>query len=410
MTRRIERALWLAALALAPAARAEVVDRIVLRVNGEIATLMDYEQRKQDRIDQIAQAPDLSLEDRRKLVGEAGKTTMKEIFDELLVLSRARQLHIEVAPAQVDRAVENSKRRFGIEDDADFVQALAQSGLTMEEFRRRMGRSILLNSVFEREVQDKVKVDDEAVARYWHDHATEFARAEGRRIEEVVVRDDAGLTPEAQRALADAVAAQAATGAPLADVAREAGGGDAAATVIDHGWVEAGTLAPELEQAAWALAAGGVSAPVAGRGGLHVLRVAEIRAAAPRPFDEVREEIRARIGQEKVDQRLSQFLAEQAASAYVVENLPPDAAGYREAVAGASDPLREMLRGAGAAAATPAQPGVAAPAGETAPASAPPAAAPPATAPAPAPAQSTPPPPSESAPPPPSDPPPARGI
>lgn len=406
--------LWLVLLSLASVARAEVVDRVVLRVNGEIATLVDYEQRKNDRVEQITHAAELSIDDRRKLVAEAGRATMKELFEELLVLSRAHQLHVEVTPAQVDRAVDNSKRRFGIESDADFEQALAQSGLTLAEYRQRASRSLLLNTVFEREVQDKAQIDDEAVARYWHDHASEFRTADARRVEEVVVRDDAGLAADARSALAAAIAGRAAAGAPLAEAARDAGGGDAVSAPIEHGWIEAGTLAAELERAIWSLPAGGVSAPVAGRGGLHVLRVLEVRAPAPRPLDEVKEEIRARLGEEKFQQRLKEFLAEQAANAYVIESLPEDAVGYREAAVGSSDPLRELLRGAGAAA-----PRVTVPAAGAAPeANAPPPAGTGASAPAettpppgtgapPAPAETTPPPADAPAPPAPAPPPPA---
>ena len=352
MRRRAEGALLLLALAAAPAARAEVADRIVLRVNGEIATLVEYEQRKRDRVEQIAQS-EIDLAERRRLVEEAGRSTMKEIFEELLVLSRARQLHLEVTPAQIDRAVESSRQRFGIETEAEFQQAIAQSGFTPEDFRRRMAKNLLFNQVFEREVQSQIKVDDEAVARYWNEHPEEFLLPEARRIEEIVVREDSLADEAARRALASDLAARAAQLGSLAEAATAAAAGDAVSAVIDHGWVEAGTLAAELEQAAWATPAGGVSQPVAARGGLHVLRVVEIRAAAPRPLDEVRERIHAKLNQERFDERLKVFLAELADEAYVVESLPADAVGYRSSSASAVDPLRELMRGAAASAAAP---------------------------------------------------------
>src|SRR5690606_10712631 len=118
----LRRAL-LAALLVAPgplAAQAidsELVNRIVLRVDDQIATLADWEHRKADRIEQIAAVDGISLDERRKLTEEAGRATMKEIFEELLVLSRARQLHLEASPAEIDRAIDNAKRSFGIEDD-----------------------------------------------------------------------------------------------------------------------------------------------------------------------------------------------------------------------------------------------------------------------------------------------------
>jgi hypothetical protein len=115
-----------------------------------------------------------------------------------------------------------------------------------------------------------------------------------------------------------------------------------------------------------------VTEPVAARGGLHVLRVAEVRPAAPRPLDEVRERIGAKLRQERFDARLRSFLAELGDKAYVIENLPADAAGYRSSEASAADPLRELMRGAAADAGAPAPPSEAAPEPESPPPAAPP--------------------------------------
>ncbi len=349
MTRSAERpfalALTLSLVAVsAPAVGAEVINRVVLRVNSEIATLADFEERRNLRIEQIA-AAELPIEERRRLVGEAGKTTMKEIFDELLILSRARQLHLDATPAQIERAIDSTKRRMGLESDEQFERALAESGMTVAVFRERTARTLMFNEVMEREVQGKIEIEDEDVARFLREHAAEFVRPEQRRVEEVVVRADSALTSEARRALAEAIAGTAANGT-LAEATAAASGGDSVSAPIEHGWIGRGTLAPALEQAVWALPAAGVGVAVDARGGVHVLKVLEIRPAEAKPIGEVEQEIRARIGQERFELRTREFLEEQARAAYVVEDIPAEAAGYRAVVAGATDPLRELLRAA----------------------------------------------------------------
>ena len=339
----------LAVLAAGAGAALEPVDRIVLRVNSEIATLAEYEGRKAVRVDQVAAASDLDVATRRHLVAEAGRVTMKELFEELLVLSRAQQLHMEISPAQLDRATDNAKQRFGIETDEQFEAALAQQGLTPESFRDRMARTLLFNQVVEREVQSKIVIEDDEVARYWQSHHDEFRRLERRRLEEVVVREEAALSVEERLALARDIAARAGGGVPLAEAAlaaaAAAGSADAVTGVIDHGWIEQGELAGALDSAAFGLVAPGVAEPVPGRGGLHVVRVAEIEPEAQRPLAEVEEQIRNRLGQERFETRTREFLDEQAALAYIVESLPDDAVGYRTAATGTTDPLRALLEG-----------------------------------------------------------------
>lgn len=346
-SRRAAGAFAMAGALVALAAFAEEVNRVVLRVNGEIATLQDWRDRRQGRIDQISAAEGLPLTERRQLIADAGRAAMKEIFEELLVLSRARQLRIEASPAQVDRAAANARERFGITSEEEFERALAENGLTPAGFRERMARTIVFNQVLDREVQSKVAVSDEEAARYWREHPDEFRVGEQRRVEEVIVLDGSPLDAGGREALGRDIAARAAAGATLAEAIAAAGASEGAVSdVVDLGWVERGALAAELDAAVFALAAPGTGGPVPGRGGLHVLRVVEIRPASVRPIEEVREQIVARLSGERFEAATRSFLESQAAVAYVVENLPEDAVGYREAASGAADPLLELMRGA----------------------------------------------------------------
>jgi len=319
-----------ALLAAAPAPAAEPVNRVVLRVNGEIATLADYQARKEARLQQIGEAQGLSTEERRRYAADAGKATMREIFDELLVLSRGRQLRYGPTSAKIDAAVDSTRKRMGLDDPAQFEAALAQSGLTLAAFRERMEQNLTFNETMEREVQSKVKVEDDVLLRLYRDNAARYKSAERRRVEELVVREDSGKTAEERRALAEELAKAIAGGESMAAAIERLGGG-AVAGPIDLGWVVAGELAGALDQAVWHLGAGQVSAAVEGRGGVHVLRVAEVDAAKSRPFDEVKDEIRAEEGQRRYEKAAREFLAELERTAYVVENVPEEAAGYREA-------------------------------------------------------------------------------
>ncbi|HSM13522.1 MAG TPA: peptidyl-prolyl cis-trans isomerase [Thermoanaerobaculia bacterium] len=363
---RIADRLALASLLLplaAPLPAAELVNQMVLRVNGEIATLAEYQERRDARIEQISQASNLSLDERRRLVGEAGRRTMREMFEELLVLSRAQQLRLSVTPAQIDQAIEAQKQRFGLEDREEFERALAQSGFTLAEFRKQLGRTLLLNEVLDREVRSQVAVGEEELLRYWKEHPEEFRRPEQRRIEELIVREDSGLSAAEREALAATLAEQVASGGDLAAIAEAAPEGVLAGPIV-HGWVERGSLVPALEEVAWDLEAGESSAPIEARGGLHVLRVAEIQPASTRPLDEVEASIRGRLGQERYDQRVRELVAELERSAYVFENLPEEAVGYRAAGLAAADPLRDLMRGPAPVAAEP-QPAAAEAGGES---------------------------------------------
>ena len=66
-------------LALSPALHAEVLNRIVLRINDRIATLLDYRQRREDMTQEILRR-EQDPEERQRLLGQAGELVFADMF------------------------------------------------------------------------------------------------------------------------------------------------------------------------------------------------------------------------------------------------------------------------------------------------------------------------------------------
>jgi len=127
----------------------------------------------------------------------------------------------------------------------------------------------------------------------------------------------------------------------LAEVAAAGAAAGRTSDVIDVGWVEAGHLAPELDEVAWQLAVGETSQPVEGRGGLHILQLEERREARLRPFEEVRELILRQERQRRTAQRYVHYIRELEGRAFIEMNLPPEAAGFTGLGPLGDEPLAE---------------------------------------------------------------------
>lgn len=316
---------------------AEELNTIILRVNDEITTLFDYRERKEARERAIAES-DLSSEERRTLIADAGKATMREILDEMLLLSRARQLIIEPSKSELDEAMDATRTRMNLTTEAAFANALKSSGMTLEDFRERTSRSIRVNAVIQREVRAKVEVDDEWLQRTYRERQEEFRIPAKAKVQEIVIPAEK-LSGDKAREVAEAMRSALAAGESMADVVARLGGGDATGPV-DLGWVEAGELAPALEAAVAGLVAGGVSSPVEARGGLHLLQVLERTESTIRPFGEVKDDLAAKEQSRLFEEKMRAYLADLEARAYLLENTPPEAVGYREVSSDtANDPL-----------------------------------------------------------------------
>lgn len=319
----------LVALSLAAALPAAAdVNRIVLRVNDEIATLYEFEQRRGSRIQEIQRA-DLPPERRQRLLAEVGTQTMREMYEELLVLSRADQLDITVSDRQVQAAVRQTRERFGIDSEEQFRAALEASGMTLDDLAEQMRRNLLIREVMGLEVQQKIELEEEDLRRYYRDHPEEFSRPRRLQVREVVVPEEGADSAEARAALAAEVRAALLAGDDGAEALAELARKGQVTGVLELGWVERGDLEPALERGIWQLEPGALSEPIAARGGLHVVEVVGEEPARLEPFADVQEAIRDKLRGERYEEELTDFLAELEQSSFVVQNPPPEAAGFR---------------------------------------------------------------------------------
>lgn len=310
---------------------AEMLNRVVLRVNDQIATLHDYEQRRANLAREIVRQQDLGAEERRQLLAQIGELTFKDLFEELLIESRAEQLAIEVPDADIEQQLAQMKQSFGIQTDEEFQAALAQSGLSEPQLRERLRRDLRAREVMSREVGSRIQVDEDDLRRLYQKNRDQFRQPEQVKLREVVILEEGGLPTAEERALLAAQIRQAVTGgsASLADAAAEHAQKGHASNVIDIGWVAPGDLDPALEKAVWPLSPGALSEPVAGRGGLHLLQVVERREARVLAFSEVQEQIHNRERARRMQDEIAEYMAELEKKSLIVAEPPPGAEGFR---------------------------------------------------------------------------------
>ena len=327
-TKSLGALLLLGALLVFPARSAFAeVNRLVLRVNDRISTYYDYEKLKQDRIRSIVRAG-LSEEERQRQLAGAGLETMKSMFEEMLLLSRADQLDVRIPPSELQAALEQTKESFGIGSDEEYDEALRKSGMTREILRKQIENSMRIREVFGREVYPEVVVEEEDLRRYYGTHAEEFATTAADKLREVVVLTSGGLGEAELSGLALELKAAIAAGEAEALLLETQGDGTTSGW-IELGWVEAGDLDPQLEGAIVGLEVGSVSDPISGRGGLHLLQLLERRPARVRDFAEVRAEIEAVERDRRFQKKLAEHMSKLENTAFIVAHPPVDAAGFR---------------------------------------------------------------------------------
>jgi parvulin-like peptidyl-prolyl isomerase len=308
---------------------AELVDGIVLRVDNRMATLSEYQLRRGERVQQILTS-NLPAEEKTALIEDAGRSTLLEIYQELLLLSRGDQLGLRVSGDEIDRALDQNRQRMGLASTAQLEAALAESGRTLEDLRERTAVNLLVQQVVGREVQSKAIPSEEEARRYYREHPDEFAVPAQVRIREVVVladrfADGAALDDAGQRWRARLDA-----GAGLDQIAIEGGALGETTGVVDLEWVALPDLDTALREGIGDSPAGSVVGPIPARGGLHLVEVVERKEAGTLPFSEAEEAIRRQLAAGRFEEKLEELLDQVEEHAWIVVNAPEDAVGFLE--------------------------------------------------------------------------------
>ncbi|HKI87245.1 MAG TPA: peptidyl-prolyl cis-trans isomerase [Thermoanaerobaculia bacterium] len=328
MSRKLVVLVIVLGIAALPLVASVAVDRIVLRVNDRVATLLDYQQRKADQLTALRRASKLTDEQREDLMKKAPVNTMRDIYQELLLLSRADQMDIHANQSQIDQAIAETRKNFGITNEEQFRAALAQSGMTEAQFRQQVARNLEIHEVVAREVASKIKVTPQEVRGYYDSHQEEFTEPAEMHLREVVVLGDDGQTPEEQRKIAADLRARLVQGRAMDDAVADYRKLGETSKAIDLGWVKAGDLDPAIAEAVKDLKPGEISQPVEGRGGLHIVQMIERKAKQIKPFKEVQSGIEAMERNRLSAKALDAYLRKLAAESYVYSDPPAEAAGF----------------------------------------------------------------------------------
>ena len=159
-------------LGLQPLLRADLVERVIVRVNGDIVTQSEFEARQVASV----QAARIGASEVERYLRENNARILQEAVDELLLVQRAAELGYKVPATYLDEVIEGIKKENNIANDDDLRAQLRREGMSLADLRRNIERSVLRRQVLQRELESKTLVS-EAEARADYDaHLGDYTR------------------------------------------------------------------------------------------------------------------------------------------------------------------------------------------------------------------------------------------
>jgi peptidyl-prolyl cis-trans isomerase SurA len=318
-TRTLFFALALPALVLtATAARSEIIEQILVKVNGEILTKTDLETRQVQALRQKGQNIDLSSEkgntELRKALNEITPGLLVSSVDEMLLVQRGKELGYKLSDEQFKRVLDNLKTQNKIETDEQLQAALKQEGMTMTDLRRNMERQMLYSNVQQVEVFGRVAVTDDEAHKYYDAHMNEFTTPSSIMLREILVTiptDARGVNAaadEAAKAKAEQIRARAVGGEPFARLAAEVSDAASKANGGLLGPLNATELSADFRKLIEGLKAGQITPVVRTQRGYQILQLESATQAQTLPFDQAREQISERVVTDKRREEFQKYI------------------------------------------------------------------------------------------------------
>ena len=300
-----------------------ILEQVLVKVNGEIFTKTDLEQRQIDALRlsnrQVNNPTDIKTDAALKAaLVEMTPTLIVDAIDELLMIQRGKELGLTPNADQMKDTVERIKKQNNITTDAQFRTALQQSGLTFEEFEKNLEKEYIKVRVQQQEIMTKIQLTEEESREYYRTHPKEFEKPATISIRDIFI-----ATPTSVQGgqVVTNVAADDETSKKISDIrSRALKGEDFTKLVAEFsqspskanagliGPINISELAPQVHELIDKMKPGDISEPIHTPNGYQIIKLETLTAPVPEDFDKVREDIANRIGTSRLENEQKKYI------------------------------------------------------------------------------------------------------
>jgi peptidyl-prolyl cis-trans isomerase SurA len=302
-------------------AQVKTVDEIVAWVNSDIILKSEYETRKAQIRNDLAEPPPrgqgLKGAELEQRFNDVQKTLLRDLIDETLLLQQAKDMGLN-ADLEVVKTMEQLRQERKLESLDDLEKAIVAQGYSIDEFKQNIKTRYLTSQVLQREVYGRVQVTTEEMKKYYDAHIKDFDRPAGIRVREISVYTENRGPDEidSQRKKAEEALAAVKKGDNFAEVAAKYSESQTAGDGGDLGFFVKGELATPLEDVASKLDKGQVSDVIALNGAFMILKVEDKHDGGVLPFELAQKEIQDILWQQGIQPKIREYLTKLRADGF----------------------------------------------------------------------------------------------
>jgi len=304
--------------------RADIIEQVLVKVNGEIITKTDLEGRQIAALRQknptLRPDSDAAL---KAALSEVTPAVIVDAVDEMLLVQRGKELGYTMSAERFNSILENIKKENKIESDEQLQAALKQEGMTMADLRRQLERTMMVQQVQQTEIMQKLQVTDTELKAYYEAHKNEFGTVPQVTLREITINvpvSAQGINvaqDDEAKAKAEEVRAKIVANEPFARLAADYSDSGSKANGGLVGPLAKSDLSEELQKAIAGLKSGGVTPVLRTARGYQIIKIENLQDTTTKPFDEARAEIADKIANTKRQGEYRKFIVKLRAEAII---------------------------------------------------------------------------------------------
>lgn len=295
---------------IAAAALGEVADRIIAVVNEDIITLKEFNETCKPYLKKIDET--YRGNDKEMVIKQTKDAILQRLIDNMLIDQEAKKANANIKDEEVMDVLKDMLARQKTQME-DYLKKLASEGNSLDSVKKEIKGQLLRMRLMRQEIKSKILVSDQDIGEYYNQHRDEYEGKEAVRIKQILLLAPPHADKETRAKImekARQIQKRAISGESFDTLAAAYSQDPAAAQGGDLGFIEKGGMIPEVETVVFSLPLNQVSNVIESRLGFHIIKVLDKRGAGLKSLANVREEIKAKLEEGKLEKKYDEWIAQ----------------------------------------------------------------------------------------------------
>jgi len=298
-----------------PPVSARVCNRIVAIVNNDMITLYELNSKIKELTG--VDPADLRAKDETGYL-EIRRNILDLMIDERIAREKIRELGIKVDPKEIDRTIENIKRKSRFTHE-DLIASLRKQGIDYESYRDTIKKELERMRLINFEVKSKIIIREENVKEYYNRHKDDFTTEEKICLAVILLRQKKQSGEDKDSSVyekAEGILLRLKSGEDFGELAKKYSVGPGANEGGNLGYFKISQLDSKLAEIINGMSPGDVSGPIIKTSGIQIVKLVDRHKRSIKPFLEVKAAIYDILYRDEINKRYSSWIKELREKAY----------------------------------------------------------------------------------------------